>query len=159
MLLPGVKTKSVAIAIARENSTLKQTQKLQLLGGLALSQKNTIEKGGAALEGLIFSHPCLTEKSDYIEQAINRWQQKVSWRVGTSYDATQAFIEAIRLSKKPTKEDILDNLKSLKLPENKSSGFGSLNWSESDRSNSLRKYCFFEIRKLKDYTYQLKPLL
>lgn len=157
LLFPGVKTKSVASAIARENSTLKPTQKLQLLGGLALSEKNTIEKGGAALEGLIFSHPCLTGKSDYMEEATDRWQQEVSWRVGTSYDATQAFIEAIRLSKKPNREEILDNLKSLELPEDKTSGFGPINWSE-DRSNPQRKYCFFEIGKLKDYTYQLKPL-
>jgi ABC-type branched-subunit amino acid transport system substrate-binding protein len=145
LLVSNVQTNSVAIAIARMNATLPSQQKLQLLSAMSLSEEETIKKGGDAVEGIILASPCLTEKSDYMKQAVNKWQQKIYWRVATSYDATQAFIEAIQLSKEPTREEILKNLKSLKLPVDKTSGLG-ISWSDSNRSNANRKYCLFEIR-------------
>ncbi len=146
LLIPSVETNSISIAIARENSQ-SSTQKLQLLSAMSLSEKTTLEKGGNAVEGMILFSPCLAKNSDYMIKARERWQQKeIYWRVATSYDATQALIEAIQLSKEPTREETLKNLESLKLPVNQTSGFG-LNWSDSDyHSNAQEKYCLFQIR-------------
>ncbi|MGH2416416.1 MAG: ABC transporter substrate-binding protein, partial [Microcystaceae cyanobacterium] len=163
LLLSSVKTNSVAIAIAREvareNSKLPSTQKIQLFGSLALAEEATLIKAGSAVEGMIFVNPCLAEKSDYIKKAAKRWQKINDWRITTSYDATQAFIGAILLSEEPKREEILKRLKTLTLPVNETSGFG-LKWSTSDQSNANRKYCLFEIRKNKKSSldYKFVPL-
>lgn len=146
-LISSITTNSVTIVFARKNATLPSEQKLQLLSAMSLSEEESQKQGGNALEGLTLLSPCLAEKSDYMKQAANRWEQKIYWRVATSYDATQAFIEAIQLSKQPTREEILQNLHSLKLPVNKTSGFG-LSWN-LDHSNAKRKYCLIKIRNHK----------
>jgi ABC-type branched-subunit amino acid transport system substrate-binding protein len=148
LLIPSVKTNLVAIAVNTQNFEF-HTQKLQIISSLALSEKPTLEKGGNAIEGMMSISPCLAKNSDYMKAAKTRWQQEIYWRVATSYDATQALITAIQLSKNPTREEILKNLKSLKLPIAKTSGFG-LNWSSLDyHSNAQRKYCLFQIRQQK----------
>jgi ABC-type branched-subunit amino acid transport system substrate-binding protein len=117
---------------------------------MSLSDAEILQKGGDTVEGMSLASPCLAEKSDYMKKARKRWQQEqeIGWRVATSYDATQAFIKAIRLSStQPTREEILKNLKSLKLLMDKTSGFG-LSW-DSEHSNANRKYCLFEIRNHK----------
>jgi ABC-type branched-subunit amino acid transport system substrate-binding protein len=149
-LISNVETNSVGIAIARINAEINakfpSQQKLQLFTAMSLSEEETIKKGADVVEGITLVSPCLTEKSHYMKQAIKRWQQKqINWRTATSYDATQAFIEALQLSKELTKEEILNNLNSLKLPVHKTSGFG-VNWSNLNHSNANRKYCLFEIR-------------
>jgi ABC-type branched-subunit amino acid transport system substrate-binding protein len=126
------------------NAKLPSNQKLQLLSSMALSEEETIKKGRDAVEGIILVSPCLTEKSNYMKQAANRWQQEIHWRTATSYDAAQALIEAIVLSKQPTREEILKNLENLTLPVDRTSGFG-LNWN-LEHSNANRKYCIFQIR-------------
>jgi hypothetical protein len=94
-----------------------------------------------------------------MQKARNRWQQQeINWRVATSYDATQALIEAIRLSKDPTRSVILDNLETIKLPVDLSSGFG-LSWSGSgDRFNILSEYCISKIcdRKFEEIVDDIK---
>lgn len=146
-LISSITTNSVTIAFARINATLPSEQKLQLLSAMSLSEEESQKKGGNALGGLTLFSPCLAEKSDDMKKAANKWEQKIYWRVATSYDATQAFIEAIQLSKKPTREEIIQNLRSLELPVNKTSGFG-LSWN-SDHSNAKRKYCLFQIHNHK----------
>lgn len=155
MLIPTVETSFVALAIAREvrvNSELEPNQKLHILSAIASSEKETLEKGGDAVEGMVLASPCLNETSAYTVAATKRWQQKIYWRVATSYDATQAFIKAIRLSNdlksndpKKKKEEIFKKMNQIQLPERKTSGFG-LNWSKIDNSNVNRKYCLFEVR-------------
>jgi ABC-type branched-subunit amino acid transport system substrate-binding protein len=137
----------VAIAIASENSTLEPQERLQLLFATSLPETPTLEKGLTAVEGAVLVSPCLAEESDYMQQARIRWgQQEINWRVATSYDATQALIEAIRLSEVPTREEILNNLEGLNLSVEQTSGFG-LKWSESDyHSNAQRPYCIAQIR-------------
>ena len=146
-LIPSVTTNSATIAFARRNATLPSEQKLQLLNAMALSEEESVKLAKNTIEGLTLVSPCLAEKSNYMKQAANRWEQKIYWRVATSYDATQAFIKAIQLSKEPTREEILQNLHSLTLPVNKTSGFG-LSWN-SDHSNAKRKFCLFKIRNHK----------
>ncbi|MFM7573402.1 MAG: ABC transporter substrate-binding protein [Snowella sp.] len=145
MVISSVETNSVAIAIARENHKL-QSQKIQLLFTTSLPEIPTIEKGGNAVEGVILASPCLGENSHYVQQAKTRWEQPdINWRIVTSYDATQALIEAIKLSEWPTRESILKNLERLNLSVAQTSGFG-LSWSISDyHSNAQRKYCITQI--------------
>jgi ABC-type branched-subunit amino acid transport system substrate-binding protein len=148
LVISSIETNSVAITIANENSK-SDTKKLQLLFTTSLPEIPMLEKGGEALEGAVLVSPCL-EESDYIEQARKRWGlQEINWRVATSYDATQALIEAIRLSEVPTREEILNNLERLNLPAEETSGFG-LNWSDSDHhSNARREYRITQIRNRK----------
>jgi ABC-type branched-subunit amino acid transport system substrate-binding protein len=145
LTISSIETNSIALAIARENSKLNSSR-LQLLFSTSLPEQLTLEKGGDALEGILLVHPKLGKESDYMQKARNRWQQQeINWRVATSYDATQALIEAIRLSKDPTRSVILDNLETIKLPVDLSSGFG-LSWSGSgDRFNILSEYCISKI--------------
>jgi branched-chain amino acid transport system substrate-binding protein len=145
LTISSIETNSVALAIARENSKLNSSG-LHLLFSTSLPEQLTLEKGGNALEGVLLVHPKLEKESDYMQKARNRWQQQeINWRVATSYDATQALIKAIRLSKDPTRSAILDNLETIKLPIDLSSGFG-LSWSGSDdRSNIFSEYCISKI--------------
>lgn len=145
LLIPSVKTSSVVIAIARENIKLPSHQRLQLLGAMSLSESPTLKNAKDAAEGMILASPCLNAKSQYSQKAVIKWQQKqVFWRTATSYDATQALIEAIRLSKEPTRAEILTHLKTLQLPIEKTSGFG-LRW-DSHQANANRQYCIVQIR-------------
>jgi ABC-type branched-subunit amino acid transport system substrate-binding protein len=119
-----------------------------LISGMSLSEQETIERGGKAVEGMILVRPCLLPKSSYTKEAIEKWQLKeMNWRHTSSYDATQAFIEAIKKSKSVSREEILNVLgsESFDLSEDKTSGFG-LKWDESDRSNANRKYCVVQIK-------------
>jgi ABC-type branched-subunit amino acid transport system substrate-binding protein len=145
--ISSITTNSVTIAFARINDKVLSKQKLQLLNAMSLSEEESLKRGGNAIDGLALFSPCLAKESDYMIKAKNRWEQEIYWRIATSYDATQAFIEAIQLSKEPTREEILQHLRSLKLPVNKTSGFG-LSWN-SDHSNAKRKYCLFKIRNHK----------
>jgi ABC-type branched-subunit amino acid transport system substrate-binding protein len=144
LVISSIEANSVALAIARANFDLKS--RLKLLFSTSLPEIHTLEKGGEAVEGVILISPCLADNSAYMQKARARWnQQEINWRVATSYDATQVLIESIRLSARPTRKEVLDNLSTLSLPDNKTSGFG-LQWSESDyHSNARREYCITQI--------------
>jgi ABC-type branched-subunit amino acid transport system substrate-binding protein len=150
IILSNVKTNSVAIAINQVNSELPALQKLHLLGTMALSETETIEKGGASMEGAIFIRPCFSLESKYMKDSIKRWNlSELNWRTATSYDATKAFAKAIENSsqKNPSRKETLDRLKSpsFSLTKDETSGFG-LEWDLSgDRSNKKSKYCIFRI--------------
>jgi branched-chain amino acid transport system substrate-binding protein len=60
-----------------------------------------------------------------VKDATNRWQgEKISWRMATSYDATQAFIKAMSSSNNPSRQSVLEKLPSINLSPNESSGNG-----------------------------------
>lgn len=145
LVISSIETNSVAIAIATENSKL-QSQKLQLLFTTSLPETPLLEKGGAAIEETVIISPCLARNSNYIEKAQSRWgEQAINWRVATSYDATQAIIEAIRLSEVLTREEILKNLETIQLSPEQTSGFG-LEWLD-DHANIHSNYCIFQVRQ------------
>ncbi len=149
LLISNVKSNSIAIAISRKNASLSPKHKLQLLGAMSLSEEETLRRGGEAVEGMILVRPCLLPQFKYMKDAAKRWlQNETSWRTATSYDAAQAFAKAIILSKKVSRENILEQLQSpsflLKIEE--TSGFG-LKWV--DHSNTDRKYCIVQIKKNK----------
>ncbi len=147
LVLPSIETNCVAIAIANKNAQQPQSQQLKLLFATSLPEISTLAKGGAAVEGAVLVSPSLATNSIYMNDAKDRWQQSdINWRVATSYDATQAIIKAIETSTVVTRATILDNLETITLDEDCSSGFG-LTWSDSDyHSNSQRKYCITQIR-------------
>ncbi len=154
LLIPNVETNSVAIAIARANLELPKQNlpKLKLLSAMSLSEKMTLENGKESIEGLTLFTPCLAQNAQYTKDVAKRWGQRTYWRVASGYDATQAFIEAIKLSKNPTRQEIWNNLKSLKLPIEKTSGFG-LDWPDSSdinskeyHSNTKRQYCLHQFK-------------
>jgi ABC-type branched-subunit amino acid transport system substrate-binding protein len=132
-LIPSVKTDSIATAISRRNPKLKFFEEKDLT-------RNS--------KGMILSGPCLAEqsKSRYMKEATKKWETDISATTAASYDATQALIEAInRSSNNPTREEILNNLKSVTLPVGKTSGFG-LEWSKEnplDHFNAKRNYCIY----------------
>lgn len=165
LLISSLQTNSEALAIARaiarKNNELKLPldQKLHLIGADALFEKMTLEKGKGAVEGVTLVSPCLSLQSAYTKNAAKRWElqpQEIDWRTASSYDAAQAFIKAIRLSKERTRVEILKNLENLTLPVEDPSGFGEdtsgfgLKWGKdpskgSYHSNVKRKYCLFRI--------------
>lgn len=125
------------IKIAHEQQ-LSKSRKLQMLGGDSLYSSEISEKGKDATEGLILAIPWFnessnTQQSKFVNEATNRWQgEKISWRMATSYDATQVFIKAISSSDDPSRQSVLEKLPSINLLPNESSGNG-LKFIEGER--------------------------
>ncbi|MBH8551604.1 ABC transporter substrate-binding protein [Nostocaceae cyanobacterium CENA357] len=98
---------------------------LQLLGGDSLYGADTLKQGSRAFEGLVLAIPWFAEESnsqEFAKRACSTWGGGVSWRTAASYDATQAFIKAISESDQPSRKSVLEKLKSIKLPPEKTSG-------------------------------------
>jgi ABC-type branched-subunit amino acid transport system substrate-binding protein len=127
VLLPNTEYISVGIGLASAQNNVKSgTEKLPLLGADSLSNQE-IFKAGKAVEGLVLAVPWFPDKVkpnsiNFADKAKERWGEEVSWRTATSYDATQAFIKALSLSEKPSREAVLKNLKSINLAANETSG-------------------------------------
>ncbi len=116
IFFPSTDLISVVIEIARVRNNLKNLQKKPLLGSSVLYNPNTLKVGGAALEDLILAVPWFAEAPNSEEFAVKAsqiWKGQVSWRTVASYEATQAFIEAISLSDKASRSSVLEKLKSL----------------------------------------------
>jgi ABC-type branched-subunit amino acid transport system substrate-binding protein len=138
VLLPSTQTKSVAISIASANAQLPQEKRLQLLGGDALYSPDTLIQGRSAVEGLALAVPSFGETS-YAKEATDRWKGNVSWITATSYDATQALINA--LSSNATRETVLEKLRSVDLPPDKTSGGRLRFWATGEPDREFRLVC------------------
>ncbi|MBO3459671.1 AAA-like domain-containing protein [Aetokthonos hydrillicola Thurmond2011] len=106
---------------------LKLSKKLRLLGGDTLYAADTLIDGKESIQGLVVAVPSFVEEpnsNNFAERACDRWKAKVNWRTAASYDATQAFIKAISQSKNPSRQSVLENLKSIKLSPDETSGTG-----------------------------------
>ncbi|NER21411.1 MAG: ABC transporter substrate-binding protein [Symploca sp. SIO1C2] len=137
VLLPSVKTDSVAISIARANYQLPQNQRLQLLGGDALYVPETLEQGSYAVEGLVLSVAWFGGTSEYAKTAENRWGGKIDWRTANSYDATQALIKT--LSNNATRETVVEDLKNkVRLSCTETSGERLRFWASGDPDRESR---------------------
>jgi ABC-type branched-subunit amino acid transport system substrate-binding protein len=83
----------------------------------------SLSKGGNAVEGLIIVVPWFREApqaTNFAQQAQEQWGGGVSWRTATSYDATQAFIQA--LSANPNRISIIKKLENVNLSPDNTSG-------------------------------------
>jgi ABC-type branched-subunit amino acid transport system substrate-binding protein len=126
ILLPDTETISVVNEIARAQKRLSQhgTKKLPLLGADALYNPKIFEAGDA-VEGLVLAVPWFAEEpnsKNFAKEAEKRWKGRVSWRTAASYDATQAFIQALPSDDKFTRQTVLENLQSPKFVQNETSG-------------------------------------
>ncbi len=112
------------IAKAKANSNNPKVRSLHLLGsGSTLYSNQTLTNGGNAVEGLILSIPWFREapqSKDFAQEALQEWGGGVSWRTATSYDATQALIQA--LSSNPSRSTVLQRLGQLNLSPKQTSG-------------------------------------
>ena len=114
-----------ALEIAEANYNLNKLP-IPMLGGGSFYKPETI-KQKKAVEGLIISVPWfrdLPEAIDFIPIMDDYWGNTyVSWRTGLSYDASQAFREAIQKSNSPDRKSVLENLSTVNLSPEKTSGF------------------------------------
>jgi len=137
VLFPSVQTASVAISLARANSQLPQNQILQLLGGDALYLPDILTQGASTVEDLVLAVAWFEGTSEYARRAEQRWKGKVSWETANSYDATQALIKT--LSSNATRENVVEDLKSVQLSCNETSGEKLQFWASGnpDRKSHL----------------------
>lgn len=131
VLIPDALHADVALKIARANQEVVDRSQsrnraipgLKLLGGDTLYSDQTLTKGGNAVEGLIVVVPWFRETAQatyFAQQAEKQWGGGVSWRTATSYDATQAFIQA--LSANPDRTTVIENLRNVNLSSDNTSG-------------------------------------
>ncbi|MFM6122457.1 MAG: ABC transporter substrate-binding protein [Sphaerospermopsis kisseleviana] len=128
MLFPDTKNTGKAIDIAKANLDFYKNspdqQMLQLLGGDTLYSYETLIQGREAVEGMILSVPWFRGRSaaeEFAKKSKELWGGDVSWRTATSYDATQAFINA--LSNNASRQTVLERLKNVNLSANETSGY------------------------------------
>lgn len=124
ILFPDTEHTNATIDIAKANQELNNNSPLSLLGGHTLYSNDTLIKGGKAVEGMILSVPWFRETSQaraFAERSEQEWGGGISWRTATSFDATQAFIQA--LSKDNTRNNVLERLQKVKLNNNQTSGY------------------------------------
>ncbi|MBR8834272.1 MAG: ABC transporter substrate-binding protein [Stigonema ocellatum SAG 48.90 = DSM 106950] len=72
------------------------------------------------------------KEKKFTKKAKERWGGHIGWDTATSYDATKAFIKAISMSVNPDRETVLENLKSVKLAPNETSG-DELSFADGER--------------------------
>ena len=133
ILFPDTEHTNATIDIAKANDD----NSLSLLGGHTLYSNDTLIKGRKAVEGMILSVPWFRETSQakaFAEKSGKKWGGGISWRTATSFDATQAFIQA--LSKDNTQDNtrakVLERLQKVKLNNNQTSGY-PLQFKEGER--------------------------
>jgi ABC-type branched-subunit amino acid transport system substrate-binding protein len=137
-------TNSAMIALARQNSTIPNDQRIKLFATHAIVDQETLARSGKAMEGIRLISLCQnSENSAYIRYAKERWEQEdIYWRTGYSYDATQKIVKAIsQSSANPTRQEILNKLQSIELTNTESSGFVLFNDEKSRTSdkNSVKE--------------------
>ncbi len=137
ILFPDTEHTNATIEIAKANKDNKLPSPLSLLGGHTLYSNDTLIKGRKAVEGMILSVPWFRETSQaraFAEKSGKKWGGGISWRTATSFDATQAFIQA--LSKDNTQDNtwakVLERLQKVKLNNNQTSGY-PLQFKEGER--------------------------
>ena len=119
VMLPGFQTRSVAIDIIRENALLSPPRQIKnLLGNDLMYSTNLLREARSGVEGLIVA-VTWSRKTCYGIKAQQRWQEPINWRTAASYDATQAFIQAIKSSNhNPDRVAILNSLRKFNSAKN-----------------------------------------
>ncbi|NEO43411.1 MAG: ABC transporter substrate-binding protein [Moorea sp. SIO4A3] len=135
MLFPSVEYRVMTPQIAKANANLDQ-QRLRLFGGDTLNNYRTLQEGGQAVEGLTIVVPWFREApdaQDFSQAASQLWRGEVNWRTATSFDATQAFIQA--LFKNASRELVLDRLRNINLVPSDTSGLPLEFSDQGERQN------------------------
>ncbi|NEO23434.1 ABC transporter substrate-binding protein [Moorena sp. SIO4A5] len=126
MLFPGVKSVITSMKISKANTNLNNRvqQGLKLFGGDTLYDKTIWQERGKGVQGLTMAVPWFSEAPQAITfstAARELWRGRVSWATATSFDATQAFIDA--LFKDADRKQVLDRLRNIHLFPSDTSGF------------------------------------
>ena len=96
ILLPDSKTLSTAIEVAKANAN-----KRPLLAGDATYVIETLQQGGASVNGMILAvpwHPEASPNAEFTKVSRNIWQGEVNWRTALNYDAFQTIRHARSIS-------------------------------------------------------------
>lgn len=136
----------VAIVQAR-NSIPNFSKRLKLLSGDGLYGDRSLKQ---PFEGLILAPPWFEKEENGQEKKFAKklkkiWGGRLYWESATSYDATKAFIKVISSSVNPNRKTVFENLKSVKLEPNETSG-DELNFSEGERK---QKSAIVKVVKIK----------
>ncbi|MBF2062954.1 MAG: ABC transporter substrate-binding protein [Calothrix sp. C42_A2020_038] len=130
LLVPDTQNTDVALKIAQANHDLIKNQNqqgLKLLGTDNLYSNQTLSAGGNRVEGLTIAVPWFRETAqakNFAQKAAQQWGGGVSWRTATSYDATQAFIQALSANQtNPTRLKINNDLKNINITQENTSGY------------------------------------
>ncbi|WP_196519691.1 AAA-like domain-containing protein [Nostoc sp. WHI] len=118
ILFPNVDIIPVAIQIARSRNTQTNLQKKLLLVSPTFYSSDTLKAGGAALENMVVPVPWFAgtpDAKEFADKAKDMWGGQVSWRTATTYNATQAFIEALSASDTPSRSTVLKKLQSMNI--------------------------------------------
>ncbi|NET83766.1 MAG: ABC transporter substrate-binding protein [Moorea sp. SIO1F2] len=130
ILFPRVESIHTAVKIAKDNANLipnsnnRGQQRLKLFGGDTLYYDETLKQGGQAFEGLTLVVPWFREApqaKNFSTAAKELWPGGVSWSTAMSFDATQAFIQA--LFKDADREIVLNRLRFINLVPSDTSEF------------------------------------
>ena len=128
VLFPNIEVAATAINIAKARSQQQIPQNpvknLKMFGGDALYGADTLKFAQESLAGLTLAVPWFNENNkNFAQSTCKRWGGAASWRTAAAYDATQAFIAAIRESKgNISRQSILKKLNTIKLSANETSG-------------------------------------
>ncbi|MEG3971092.1 ABC transporter substrate-binding protein [Microcoleus sp. T2B6] len=131
VLFPSTENTDIASAQNIQNMGIKN---LPLLGADALYKKKIFDPGNA-VEGLVLAVPWFRDEpnsKDFAKKAKEMWRGEISWRTATSYDATQAFIKALSWPNNPSRQTVLENLKSPDFSQDENSG-NSLKFMDGER--------------------------
>ncbi|MEH1900479.1 MAG: ABC transporter substrate-binding protein [Nostoc sp.] len=139
IFFPNTESVSTVIKIVSYKKIVSpELRNLPLLGGGTLYTSEILKQAKEGVEGLILTVPWFPEEKnseEFAKRACNRWEDKIDWGTASSYDATQAFIAAISQSKNPSRKDVIEKLKSIKLPPDKTSG-NALQFINSERKDA-----------------------
>ncbi|MDJ0511100.1 MAG: ABC transporter substrate-binding protein [Crocosphaera sp.] len=142
-----------SLTVAKANSQLSSPKKL--LGGDVLYNPATLKLSQGGVEGLVLAIPWFAKTSyPYTNSAAKRWGGRVSWRTATSYDAAQAFINA--LSDNATRNTILNSLRLTNLSSSETSGEPLRFFSNGDRNTApLLVRVIRKSSQFADYDFQI----
>ncbi|MEH1767703.1 MAG: ABC transporter substrate-binding protein [Nostoc sp.] len=139
VFFPNTESVSTVIKIVSYKKFVSpELRNLPLLGGGTLYNSEILKQAKEGFEGLILTVPWFPEEKnseEFAKRACERWEDKIDWGTASSYDATQAFIAAISQSKNPSRKDVIEKLKSIKLPPDKTSG-DALQFINSERKDA-----------------------
>ncbi|NEO96892.1 MAG: ABC transporter substrate-binding protein, partial [Moorea sp. SIO3G5] len=141
MLFPSEKDIETAVNIAKANANLNPNNpnppRLKLFGGDSLYNPKILQQGGEAVEGLTMALPWFKGSQDarnFSTAANKLWKGDVSWRTATSFDATQAFIQA--LFQDADREIVLNRLRNINLVPSDTSGLDLQFTHQGEHQNS-----------------------
>jgi tetratricopeptide (TPR) repeat protein len=100
VLLTDTSKLDATLQVVKANSLLSRRenrQPLSLLAGDDIYTLKTLQEGKADAVGMTVAVPWhIDSNPDFADDASSLWKATVNWRTAMAYDATQAFIEAMR---------------------------------------------------------------